>query len=151
MTCMGCPRLSEAGLCSILLWEAGFATEAPASARAQTSPHMPTTRENERRATNWQSAWGNWCSLGAGSLTAATHSRGTLSWLWGGPRILHSYQALPGSTLPTSSVLRARQEGRAATPFPGQRREARHVRRFCVITLILRTGWHWPRSCTVMD
>lgn len=76
--CMGCPRLSEAGLCSILLWEAGFATEAPASARARASPNMPTTGESGRRATNWQSTWGNWCSLGAGSLTACYPLEGNL-------------------------------------------------------------------------
>ena len=80
----------------------------------------------------------------------ATHLRGTISWQWGGPRILHSCQALPGSTAPTSSGHRAGRQGRAATPFPeGQRKEARPVRRFCVITPILKTGVgrHWPRSC----
>lgn len=75
---MRCPRLSEAGLCSTLLWEAGFATEAPGSARAQASPHMPTTRESRRRGTSWRSAWGNWCSLGAAGLTACYPLEGSL-------------------------------------------------------------------------
>lgn len=80
----------------------------------------------------------------------ATHLRGTISWQWGGPRILHFCQALPGTAAPTSSVHRAGRQGRATTPFPeGQRKEARPVRRFCVITPVLKTGMgrHWPRSC----
>lgn len=62
VACLRCPRLSEAGLCSTLPREAGFAAIAPVSARAQAGPHMPTTRESGRRRT----AWGNGHSLGAG-------------------------------------------------------------------------------------
>lgn len=78
VACMRCPRLSEAGLYSILLWEAGFATEAPGSARAQASPHMPTMGESGRRGTSWRSAWGNWCYLGADGLTACYPLEGSL-------------------------------------------------------------------------
>lgn len=105
--CPWCPRLSNAGLCSVLAQEAGSA----AAALLLLGLGRPEHAACQGGCQPW----------GKGHSHQAPPPPGAITWQWGGPRALYFCQVLSGTTAPTRWVHRAGGGGSLPSHFQKDR------------------------------